>query len=330
MSQYRLGLPWNQETGERKRLIAVSILLLPLFVLVAGYITWVELPEIEREEREALPPQLARLVVEQEPPPPPPPEPEEKQPEPEPEPEPEEPEVVEPEPVPPAPEPEPQPEPEPEQEIAEAPEPTEQEVEKAREKAKSTGILAMGDELSRLATLGKSVKLDAPSTVTAEPIARKTGDALAQRADSGRSSGVDESQLEQESRQIALAERQQAEVEQAEEIVAEARQAEREREVAKQRRTREAVERTLDENKSVILSIYYRELRRQPSLQGNVTPELVIEENGAVSSCDVVSSTVDEPGLEQKICNRLRLVNFGARPGVETMTIRYPIELLPG
>jgi type IV secretory pathway VirB10-like protein len=326
VSQYRLGLPWNQESGERKRLLAVSILLVPLFVLVAGYISWVELPEIEREEREALPPQLARLVVEEEPSPPvlaePEPEPEQPEPEPE-EPEPE-PEVAEPEP-----EPEPTaPEPEPEREVAEVPEPTEQDVEKAREKVKNTGILAMGDELSKLVTLGKSVKLDAPSTVTAEPIARKTGDALAQRADTGRSSGVDEAQFRQESKQIALAERQQAEVEQAEEIVAEARQAERE--VAKQQRTREAVVRTLDKNKSAIQSIYLRELRRQPSLQGNVTPELVIEESGAVSSCDVVASTVDEPGLEQKICNRLRLVNFGERPGVGAMTIRYPIELLPG
>jgi type IV secretory pathway VirB10-like protein len=322
VSQYRLGLPWNQESGERKRLLAVSILLVPLFVLVAGYISWVELPEIEREEREALPPQLARLLVEEEPSPPvlaePEPEPEQQEPEPE-EPEPQ-PEVAEPEPAPPEPEPEP--------EVAEVPEPTEQDVEKAREKAKNTGILAMGDELSKLATLGKSVKLDAPSIVTAETITRNTGDALAQRADTGRSSGVDESQLRQESKQIALAQRQQAEVEQSEEIVAEARQAERE--VAKQQRTREAVVRTLDKNKSAIQSIYLRELRRQPSLQGNVTPELVIEESGAVSSCDVVASTVDEPGLEQKICNRLRLVNFGERPGVGAMTIRYPIELLPG
>jgi hypothetical protein len=319
-------LPWNQENSERKRLLAVSILLVPLFVLVAGYISWVELPEIEREEREALPPQLARLVVEQEPPPPPPPEPE--KPEPEPEPELDEPEVAEPEPAPPEPEPEPEPDPEPE--IAETPEPTVEDVEKAREKAKSTGILAMGDELSKLSTLGKSVRLDVPSTITAEPIARNSGDTLAQRADSGRSSGVDESKLQQESKQIALAERQRVEVEQAEEIVAEARETERKREVDKQQRTREAVERTLDQNKSVILSIYYRELRRQPSLQGNITPELVIEESGAVSSCNVVVSTVDEPGLEQKICNRLRLVNFGERPGVGTMTIRYPIELLPG
>jgi hypothetical protein len=326
VSQYRLGLPWNQESGERKRLLAVSILLVPLFVLIAGYISWVKLPEIEREEREALPPQLARLVVEEEPPPPvledPEPEPEQQ----EPEPEVPEPEVAEPEPEPVPLEPEPEPEPE----VVEAPEPTVQAVEKAREKAKNTGILAMGDELSKLSTLGQSVDLEAPSTVTAEPIARKTGDALAQRADTGRSSGVDESQLQQQSKQIALAERQQVEVEQAEEIVAEARQTEREREEAKQTRTREAVVRTLDQNKSVIQSIYLRELRRQPSLQGNVTPELVIEDSGAVSSCNVVSSTLDEPKLEQKICNRLRLVNFGARQGVESMTIRYPIELLPG
>jgi hypothetical protein len=44
----------------------------------------------------------------------------------------------------------------------------------------------------------------------------------------------------------------------------------------------------------------------------------------------VVESTLNEPALEKKICNRLRLVDFGARPGVDRTTIRYPIELLSG
>ena len=189
----------------------------------------------------------------------------------------------------------------------------------------------MGDELSKLSALGKSVKLDTPATVTtAEPIARKTGDTLAQRANTGRSSGVDESNLTRETREVALAERQRAQVEEAEEVVAQAKAAEREQQAAASKRSREELRRTMDANKSAIYSIYNRELRRKPSLQGSVTPELVIEESGAVSSCSVVESTLNEPALEKKICNRLRLVDFGARPGVDRTTIRYPIELLSG
>ncbi|WP_139229931.1 AgmX/PglI C-terminal domain-containing protein [Marinobacter daqiaonensis] len=70
--------------------------------------------------------------------------------------------------------------------------------------------------------------------------------------------------------------------------------------------------------------------RRNPSLRGTVTPELVIEESGAVSSCNVVESTLDEPSLEAKIWARLQLVNFGEKQGAERITIRHPIELLPG
>ncbi len=325
MAEHRQGLPWNQEAGERRRLFAVASLVIPLFLVAAVYINWIELPEQDREEQEALPPQLARLIVEKKEPPPP----EMKAPEPEPEPEKPEPEeqpVAEPEPQvqPPPPEPEPEPQ------IAEKPEPSPQDVEQAREKARKTGILAMGEELSKLSALGKSVKLDTPDTVTAEPIAHKTGDTLAQKANTGRSSGVDESGLTRETREVALAERQRAKVEEAEEVVARAKAAEREQQTAASKRSREELRRTMDANKSAIYSIYNRELRRKPSLQGSVTPELVIEESGAVSSCSVVESTLNEPALEKKICNRLRLVDFGARPGVDRTTIRYPIELLSG
>ena len=160
-------------------------------------------------------------------------------------------------PQPPAPEPEPEPEPEPQ--VAEKPEPTQQDVEKAREKAKNTGILAMGEELSKLSALGKSVKLDTPATVTtAEPIARKTGDTLSQKANTGRSSGVDESGLTRETREVAMAERQRAQVEEAEEVVAQAKAAEREQQAAASKRSREELRRTMDANKSAIYSIYNR------------------------------------------------------------------------
>lgn len=312
---YRYGLPWNRERGERKRLLAAAVVVVPLFLAFAGYVSWIELPERDRQEQEALPPQLAKLIIEKKEPPKPEEKPvEQAKPESEPVPEP----VVL----------EPQPEPEPR--VAEKPEPKPEEVAKAREKVKNTGILAMGNELSKLSSLAESVKLDAPVARSAEPIARKTGDTLASRATTNsKSSGVNEEALNREVRQVALAERQRAEVAEAERIAAAKETARREQqETAARTRSKEELRRTMDANKSAIYSIYNRELRRKPSLRGSITPELVIEPDGAVSSCSVVESTLNEPALESKICNRLRLVDFGARPGVDQTRIRYPIELL--
>lgn len=40
---YRYGLPWNQERGERKRLLAAAVVVVPLFLAFAGYVSWIEL-----------------------------------------------------------------------------------------------------------------------------------------------------------------------------------------------------------------------------------------------------------------------------------------------
>ncbi|GGE60063.1 hypothetical protein GCM10011533_10820 [Streptosporangium jomthongense] len=326
--EYRYGLPWSQEQGERKRLLSAALVVAPLFLFFAGYVTWIELPERDRQEREALPPQLAKLLVEKKEPPRPVVPETRPEPEPEPEKKPEEKPVEQAKPEPrPAPEPQP---PVPEPKLEKKPEP--EAIAKAREKARNAGVLAMGNELSRLSSLASSIKLDAPVTRTAKPIARKAEDSLAAIATTKvRSSGVNDAALERESRQVALAERERAEVAEATRV-AEAREAVRreKQETASRTRSKEELRRTMDANKSAIYSIYNRELRRKPSLQGSITPELVIESSGAVSSCSVVESTLDEPGLESKICNRLLLVDFGAKPGVDRTTIRYPIELLSG
>ncbi len=66
---YRYGLPWNQERGERKRLLAAAVVGGALFLASQGYVSWIELPEQDRQEQEALPPQLAKLIVEKKEPP---------------------------------------------------------------------------------------------------------------------------------------------------------------------------------------------------------------------------------------------------------------------
>src|SRR3990167_125447 len=134
------GLPWNAEDGEKRRLARIVSVVCPIFMVAMLYIAWVQLPEQSREEGEKLPPQLARLVKKVEPPKPvvkmeePKIEPPklEKKPEPEPEKVAEKPKPVEKKPEP---------------KVAEKPKvkepPKPQEVELAREKAKSSGVLAM-------------------------------------------------------------------------------------------------------------------------------------------------------------------------------------------
>jgi protein TonB len=315
-------LAWSPEQGEKKRLLRIVSVVCPLFLLMAVYITWTELPEQKREELEKLPPSLAKVVLKKKELPKPVVKKKEELPKPEKKPEPKVAEKPKPEPKKPVPQ------------VAKKPEPKVQPkpeaVKAAREKAKQSGLLAMSSQLSKLSALAETVKLDTPKTITAKPIARKVSDKLANNAvATTRSAGIDETQLTTETQTLSLAGRAETVVEQSEEVLA---QVEAERVAVEQAlasRSSEEIRRVMDANKSAINSIYNRALRRKPSLQGVVTPELVIEENGIVSSCSVVESTLNEPDLESKICNRLRLVNFGVKNGVDQKTVRYPIELLP-
>lgn len=323
MAFNNLGPAWNAESGEKERLGKISAAVIPIFLVFAFYISWVDLPEQSREELEALPPQLAKVIIKKKEKPKPIVKKEIKK------------EVkkelkkVEPEKKVAK-----KPKPKPKAKIAKKPKPKlkpkAKEIQLAREKAKTSGLLAMSDQLSALSTMAESIKLDTPKTVSAKPIARKVEDKLASRAKTARSSGVDETKLTQETQQMALASREVTEVDQVEEIQTELALDEQEatREVAQ--RTREDIRRTMDANKSAINSIYNRALRKKPSLQGAFTAQLVVESSGQVSSCSALDSTLNEPRLESKICKRLRLVNFGHKPGVDQTTISYPIELFPG
>lgn len=320
MTFNQYGLPWNQEAGERKRLLSITAAVLPLFILMAVYISWVNLPEQDRQTLEKLPPQLAKVILKKNTP----------KPEPKPVKKPEielpkpEPKVAE-KPAPLKPKEAPKP-----RIVKETPKAKPEEIKLAREKAKNSGLLAMSNQLSALSAMADNVKLDTPKTLTAKPIARKVNDKLAASATSTKSSGVRDANLTQETQELTLATRQATQLEQAETLAMEIEVAELDAKRLVAQRTREDIRRTMDANKSAINSIYNRELRKKPSLRGAFTAQLIVEPNGQVSNCVTTDSTLNEPGLEDKICKRLRLVNFGEKPGVDTATINYPIELFPG
>ncbi len=320
------GLPWNSEEGERRRLLRIAAIVCPIFLLASIYISWTQLPEPTREEAEKIPPQLARLIKKVEPPKPV----IKKE-----EPKPELPKVAEkpkeqPKPklkeTPPPPKVAEKPKPQPPKQ---APQP--KEVELAREKAQNSGLLAMSDKLSALNAMANNVKLDAPKTITAAPIAAKKTDQLANQARTVvASGGVKDAQLSQATQKMDLSARKVTEVAQSEQVVAAVAAEKAVQAEAAARRTSEELRRTIDANKSAIYSIYNRALRKQPSLRGAVTPELVVESTGQVSSCKVVESTLNDADLESKICSRLLLVNFGPKPGTDRHTFRTQLDLIPG
>jgi protein TonB len=93
-------------------------------------------------------------------------------------------------------------------------------------------------------------------------------------------------------------------------------------------RSREEIELIFDRNKGAIYSLYSRALRETPELQGKMVLEFTISPTGEVTMCRVVSSELNDPDLEKKIVARVRLFRFEAKD-VETITTTKPIDFFP-
>ncbi len=88
------------------------------------------------------------------------------------------------------------------------------------------------------------------------------------------------------------------------------------------------IEQVFQKNKSAIYSIYNRELRKDPTLQGKVVVELTIGSNGKVIKARIVSSDLNNPKLERKLIRRVKMFRF--KPGkMGKVTVKYPIDFLP-
>ena len=94
-------------------------------------------------------------------------------------------------------------------------------------------------------------------------------------------------------------------------------------------RTDEEIQIVFDRYKAAFYRDYNRELRRNPTLQGKMVLRLTIEPDGAVSMCQLQSTDMDAPDLVTQVVGRVRTINFGAKDGVQAVTIVYPIDFLP-
>jgi uncharacterized membrane protein YgcG len=94
-------------------------------------------------------------------------------------------------------------------------------------------------------------------------------------------------------------------------------------------RTDEEIQIVFDRYKASFYRLYNRELRNNPALQGKMVLRLTIEPDGSVSMCMLQASDMNAPDLATQVVNRVRTINFGAKEGVQAVTIVYPIDFLP-
>ena len=95
-----------------------------------------------------------------------------------------------------------------------------------------------------------------------------------------------------------------------------------------QGRSLEEIQIVMDRNKGGLYSLYNRALRRDATLQGKVVLEITIAPSGAVTKCEVISSELRNPELEERIVRRVQLIDFGAKDA-SAITIKYPIHFIP-
>lgn len=93
-------------------------------------------------------------------------------------------------------------------------------------------------------------------------------------------------------------------------------------------RSREEIELVFEKNKGAIFALYNRALRRDPNLQGKLVLRLTIAPSGVVTACEIDSSELNDPEMERKLVQRVKMFRFEAKD-VATVTTTKPIDFFP-
>jgi hypothetical protein len=94
-------------------------------------------------------------------------------------------------------------------------------------------------------------------------------------------------------------------------------------------RTDEEIQIVFDRYKASLYRLYNRELRKDPTLRGQMVIRLTIEPDGTVSMCELQSTDMSSELLSQQVVGRIGTFNFGAKEDIGAVTIIYPIDFLP-
>ena len=94
-------------------------------------------------------------------------------------------------------------------------------------------------------------------------------------------------------------------------------------------RSEEEIQEVLDRHKSAIYTLYERELRKVPTLQGKVVVSITIAPSGRVTDCSIDYSELESDSLQEQLIRLIKGVDFGAKPDVPPVTTKVPIEFFP-
>ena len=94
-------------------------------------------------------------------------------------------------------------------------------------------------------------------------------------------------------------------------------------------RTDEEIQIVFDRYKAALYRLYNRELRKDPTLRGQMVLRMTIEPDGSVKLCELQSSDMKAPNLATQVLDRVRTFDFGAKEDIVAVTIIYPIDFLP-
>jgi TonB family protein len=321
---YRIyDLPWTSGAEEQERLRKIVRVCFGALLILSILMSLLPIPQRDANEVQEIPKRLARLVVERQAPPPAPPPPVVRETVPEPAP------IVEPERV------VEQRRVEPEPVVNNEPPPPVDTTARARERARSAGVLQFASQLSALrdnadVTAGA---LDRAQTGTAGP-----GDApVAERSlitsrVGAASGGINTAALSRNTGGGGLGGRTTTVVESPVEGIGfgpAGGAAQRSGDSNLASRSREEIERVFDANKGRIFTLYNRALRENPALQGKVVLRLTISPDGRVTFCEIVSSELNDAELERSLVQRVLQFQFEARDDVESITTTKPIDFFP-
>jgi outer membrane biosynthesis protein TonB len=317
---YAMVMPWQRRGEEDRRYRRSLGSSLATSFILAILIGSIAIPIPDKSKKIELPERMAKLVYEALPPPAPTPAPivDEEIPEPEPEPEPELAEETPPELVPESSE---------EPRVAEVQEPD------IKEQVKSKGILAFRDSFASRSSLRPSTQLGSQARLNSagENAVGRTERAMVTTNAPGSSGGINLASI---SRDVGgggpgmggVA------VSRVSSSIGNGGDGFGDRPLsggALAGRTDEEIQIVFDRYKAALYRLYNRELRKNPTLRGQVIIKLTIEPDGSVSFCALQSSDMNAPVLTEQVVDRVTTFDFGAKEDISAVTIIYPIDFLP-
>jgi protein TonB len=291
-----------QDTTQDKKFTRILQVLIALYLLIAVVVPFIEQVEVSREVKEKVPVQLAKIMLK-----------EKKL------------------PVPDKKEEKPIEEKKPEQVKEKKFEPPKTKRQAAKQKAQSSGLAAMKDELFAMRDAfevkpASTTKLN--KTNAAEVKVQRKLLASAANKQSSILSAANTTQTVA-SAELSTRNTQQVRLS-AEEVLASTDTAVAESLAAQQsgQRSEVVLRRTLEANKSRLYARYNRALRKDPFLKGKVLFEIEILPSGKVNKVTIKSSELNNAKLERQLTIILRAIKFSAE-SVGTVVTIWAIDFLP-